>query len=460
MSESVTESAAPEIAGAPEPEADAPVPNNATSSILPTPARPPHEWVATHEPPANAVDAGNLEFIVRDRRNPGNVGKYTGGVAKVMTWFGRYTERVLEPAHLEFLCMDGEVGWLRQELPPARAISAAEGYLLVRAATGATKGALGRFERKAGRAYVLSNAGREVALQPAQLEFCIAMNESTAIIMTGPASAGTPSATDAPGSVAASKSAATKMHPEPSDAGQGLLHGVGYAVAGVGYGVAAVVAAPVVGYKEHGVRGAAMGTLLGGVAGVGATVVGAARGLFAVGDGIAQTPRKLHATVTGKEWDPLGGRYDEYSLPRELERMRAVDVDKAFAPEPTADAQAPADEAAEASAARSPASACKETQLYDLLGVVPTATDVELKRAYFRRSRELHPDKNRDDPSATERFQAVGHAYQVSRVTSRARLPPPRRVPLLEPSAAPQRPWLELPLRASSGHTTPARAPL
>lgn len=54
-----------------------------------------------------------------------------------------------------------------------------------------------------------------------------------------------------------------------------------------------------------------------------------------------------------------------------------------------------------------------DTKLYDLLGVSPTASDRDIKKAFMIKARELHPDKNRDDPHATEKFQAVNEAYEV-----------------------------------------------
>lgn len=49
---------------------------------------------------------------------------------------------------------------------------------------------------------------------------------------------------------------------------------------------------------------------------------------------------------------------------------------------------------------------------YDVLGVSTKATDDELKKAYRKLARELHPDVN-PDPGAQERFQAVTAAYEV-----------------------------------------------
>jgi molecular chaperone DnaJ len=49
---------------------------------------------------------------------------------------------------------------------------------------------------------------------------------------------------------------------------------------------------------------------------------------------------------------------------------------------------------------------------YDLLGVARAANDAELKRAFRRRARELHPDVS-ELPDAEERFREVVEAYEV-----------------------------------------------
>ena len=51
--------------------------------------------------------------------------------------------------------------------------------------------------------------------------------------------------------------------------------------------------------------------------------------------------------------------------------------------------------------------------LYDIIGVPPTATEDEIKRAYRKKAMLLHPDRNKDDPNATEKFQQLGEAYEI-----------------------------------------------
>jgi molecular chaperone DnaJ len=50
---------------------------------------------------------------------------------------------------------------------------------------------------------------------------------------------------------------------------------------------------------------------------------------------------------------------------------------------------------------------------YAVLGVSRDATAEEIKRAYRQLARRHHPDANRDDPEADERFKEVAHAYEV-----------------------------------------------
>ncbi len=50
---------------------------------------------------------------------------------------------------------------------------------------------------------------------------------------------------------------------------------------------------------------------------------------------------------------------------------------------------------------------------YEVLGVSKTATADEIKSAYRKKAKVLHPDVNKDDPKAEEKFKEVQEAYAV-----------------------------------------------
>jgi len=51
--------------------------------------------------------------------------------------------------------------------------------------------------------------------------------------------------------------------------------------------------------------------------------------------------------------------------------------------------------------------------LYSQLNVPRGASEAEIKKAYRKLAKELHPDKNKDNPKATERFSRVTQAYDI-----------------------------------------------
>jgi DnaJ-class molecular chaperone len=51
--------------------------------------------------------------------------------------------------------------------------------------------------------------------------------------------------------------------------------------------------------------------------------------------------------------------------------------------------------------------------LYSTLGVKRDASEADIKKAYRKLAKELHPDRNKDNPAASARFSKVTQAYDI-----------------------------------------------
>src|SRR5436190_12155222 len=54
-----------------------------------------------------------------------------------------------------------------------------------------------------------------------------------------------------------------------------------------------------------------------------------------------------------------------------------------------------------------------QRDLYDVLGVPRDADQTQIKKAFRKLARELHPDVNRHDPEAEEKFKEAAEAYEI-----------------------------------------------
>ena len=51
--------------------------------------------------------------------------------------------------------------------------------------------------------------------------------------------------------------------------------------------------------------------------------------------------------------------------------------------------------------------------LYEILGVAQSASDTEIKSAFRKLARKYHPDLNKDNKEAAEKFKEVNAAYEI-----------------------------------------------
>jgi DnaJ domain len=59
---------------------------------------------------------------------------------------------------------------------------------------------------------------------------------------------------------------------------------------------------------------------------------------------------------------------------------------------------------------------------YEVLGVSRSATDKEIKLAYYKEAKKCHPDLNPNDPKAAERFKRLAAAYEILSDPSKKRM--------------------------------------
>jgi curved DNA-binding protein CbpA len=127
-------------------------------------------------------------------------------------------------------------------------------------------------------------------------------------------------------------------------------------------------------------------------------ITGIAVGTYQLGRGIVNSAEALRATQVGMLWDEEKREWLYFSLDKEMENiLLQLEAEKLFSGSATSGSERKV----------------KDRQYYDLLEVSTGATSAELKKAYYKRSRQVHPDRNPDDPESARKFQELSHAYQV-----------------------------------------------
>ena len=184
------------------------------------------------------------------------------------------------------------------------------------------------------------------------------------------------------------------------------------------------------GAKEEGTRGFIKGLGLGVFGCIAATSTGAIVGSVQITRGLLNTPAALVSMSRGKIWRSADREWVENTYSIEEDKTKLEEEKKKLFPEEesggsseeggesgdgtkkkedTPEGQRSKTEKSSASRGKAKA---KSTELYDLLDVGADSDAGTIRKAYYKKSLLCHPDKNPDDPEASEKFHTiteVGH---------------------------------------------------
>jgi hypothetical protein len=206
---------------------------------------------------------------------------------------------------------------------------------------------------------------------------------------------------------------------KPKDIRDGLGNGLSNILKGTLGGAALIVSAPIKsamdGAAAEGTWGAAKGfgygLGVGILGGVSMAAGGAITGAYQITRGLVNTPGSVHANSQGKEWDAEKRVWYIYDLQKEFDEIGNISEED-FIRSLEGGGVLSASPDAETDKTRA-VKKVADTEFYDILGVPADATPAEIKKAYYLKAKQSHPDRNADDPDAHSKFQKIGQAYQV-----------------------------------------------
>ena len=193
---------------------------------------------------------------------------------------------------------------------------------------------------------------------------------------------------------------------KPRDVIDGVRSAFSNAFRGAFYGVVAFFASPISGGAKDGKIGLLKGLLSGIVLGVAMPVAGLLWGGYQILRGVVATPEAIVDGFLGcKIWDETNRTWGEYRLEQDMEEIKVSMKEE----------QAQSMQKGQSNGSRkefAPTSRkVKSTEYYDLLEVRTDATTSEIRSAYRKKARIIHPDKNPDDPDAERKFRELSAAY-------------------------------------------------
>ena len=175
----------------------------------------------------------------------------------------------------------------------------------------------------------------------------------------------------------------------PRDVLEGGLRALQSTLVGGLMGLVVFISLPVASVSKMGLCwGLPLGALVGTTVGMAFWATAVPLGTYQIALGLVYTPQALYAAFwQGLQWDETSRKWYKYNLAEEWEELFGEEVHR-----------------------HRPV---QDLSFYDVLGVKPSATFKEIKKAYYHQAKVWHPDKNPDDDEAAAKFLLLHEAYQT-----------------------------------------------
>ena len=172
----------------------------------------------------------------------------------------------------------------------------------------------------------------------------------------------------------------------PRDIIQALKAGATSLALGFGSGIALLLVPPFA-LSSKGVPGVILGIVLGCIGAAGTFISGMIACFLFLLSGLIKTPGAIYSSwFEGKSWDSKSYEWVHYSLDEESEELSKEESSRTNV---------------------------QDSTFYDILGLKPGATSKAIKKAYYAKAKDVHPDKNPGNEDAAAQFVQLHKAYQT-----------------------------------------------